>query len=379
MDTDFRTLSCLPGPAQELLLTACLASGEPARRAFEAWLPQVDIDHLDFGSGKLLPLLYRNLHAQGVEHPVVARLKGVYRATWYRNQMLLNEASALIALFRGIGVDSIILKGAALIHTAYGDIGARAMEDVDLLVPAERGGDVIALLETREWKPDSWLPRGMERAYFAIKHGFNFRHRTGQMIDLHWNAMDECIGPKADDDFWSASVPLEIRGQSARTLCAADHLLHTFAHGTRWNPIAPLRWVADAFWLIRAAGAGMDWPRLIAQARRRHLVLPMRAGLRYVADRMHAPVPPEVLAEVDRIEAGSMERIAFHIQTSSPAELGPLWRARRQYARYRRVVADAGPWVRVVRLAQFFQVGVLEMFRDHILPRLKGRRRVYSH
>jgi hypothetical protein len=375
MEGDRATLGCLPNPLQERLLTACLASGAEARKAWEAWLPQVDIDRLDFGSSKLLPLLYRNLRAQGVEHPVVGRLKGVYRATWFRNQVLLKEASAVIPLFRGIGVESMILKGAALILTAYGDIGARAMEDVDLLVPTARGKEVLDLLLAEGWTPEPWLPDAMVGAYFAVKHGFNFRHRAGRLIDLHWHAMDECIAPWADDDFWAASRPLQIHGQPVRTLCPSDHLLHAIAHGVRWNPIPPLRWVADAVSLIRKEDGRMDWGRLIEQARRRNLVLPVKEGLRYVARRMDAPVPPAVIDDLDRSALNPVEHVAFRVQTSDPSKLGPLWRIRRQHARYLRVTAGAGPGIRMIRLMQFLGVGLLELFRDHLVPALKHRRR----
>ncbi|HNQ02027.1 MAG TPA: nucleotidyltransferase family protein, partial [Syntrophales bacterium] len=339
MNSDETALSCFPNPLQELFLKACLASGAEAREAWEKWLPEADLERLDFGSSKLLPLLYKNLRAEGVEHPVMGRLKGAYRATWYRNQMMLNEASALAALFSRKGIDVLMLKGAALIHTAYGDVGARAMEDVDLLIPTKRAKDVFKLITLEGWTPDPWLPRFMEGSYFAIKHGFNFRHRTGHLIDLHWHALDECIGPQADDDFWVASRALDLRGWPARTLCAADHLLHTFAHGVRWNPVAPLRWVADAFWLVRVEGEKMDWQRLVEQARRRNLVLPVKAGLRYLGEAMGAPVPSSVLDDLDGSAVKPLEHVAFRLQTREPSVLGPLWRARRQYARYIRVTA----------------------------------------
>ncbi len=375
VSSDETGLSCFPNPLQELFLKACLASGAEAREAWKEWLPNVDLERLDFGSSKLLPLLYKNLRSQDVEHPVMGRLKGAYRATWYRNQMMLNEASALAASFRRRGIDVLMLKGAALIHTAYGDVGARAMEDVDLLIPTKRAKDAFNLLTVEGWKPEPRLPRVMEVPYFAIKHGFNFRHRTGHLIDLHWHALDECIGPQADDDFWAASRAMDVQGRPVRTLCAADHLLHTFAHGIRWNPVAPLRWVADAFWLVRTEGEKMDWRRLAEQARRRNLVLPVKTGLRYLAESMGAAVPSPVFDDLDGAAVKPLEHVAFRLQTSEPAALGPLWRARRQYARYIRVTAGQGPLVRIIRFVQFLEVGLLELFRDHLLPALKPLRR----
>ena len=69
---------CWPTWEQESLLKAALLQGEEAIKAWHKWKSRVDVDQLDPGSLRLLPLLYRNLRTHGVEDPLMNRFKGIY-------------------------------------------------------------------------------------------------------------------------------------------------------------------------------------------------------------------------------------------------------------------------------------------------------------
>ena len=100
------------------LLKACLAPADEVERHWRAWREQADLDSLDDASNRLLPLLYRRLEAAGIADPDMARLRGVYRYHWCRNQLLLAELRRLLPALRELGVEVLLLKGAALIHRA---------------------------------------------------------------------------------------------------------------------------------------------------------------------------------------------------------------------------------------------------------------------
>src|SRR5262245_47798267 len=76
-----------PTPHQELLLGAALLNGDEALEAWEEWKVGVDVDTLDWGSQRLLPRLYKNLHLHGIDEPLVAKFKGYHRRTWCENQL----------------------------------------------------------------------------------------------------------------------------------------------------------------------------------------------------------------------------------------------------------------------------------------------------
>ena len=77
-----------PDELDLLLLRAALSEGDDAPRAWEEVRQRMgSITRLNGTTYRLLPLLYRNLSEQGVRDPELKRLKGVYRHSWYANQM----------------------------------------------------------------------------------------------------------------------------------------------------------------------------------------------------------------------------------------------------------------------------------------------------
>src|SRR4051794_33088149 len=61
--------SPIPSPRQTLLLRAALMCGERSVQAWHGWREGGELDDLDPASFRLLPLVYRNLLAAGLEDP----------------------------------------------------------------------------------------------------------------------------------------------------------------------------------------------------------------------------------------------------------------------------------------------------------------------
>jgi hypothetical protein len=94
---------------------------EAAIEAWCEWKAAVDLDRIDEGSSRLLPLLYRNLHSYGVRDPMMQRYKGVHRLTWYKNHLLFHHLLPLVRAFQQEGIETMLLKGAALTLAHYRD------------------------------------------------------------------------------------------------------------------------------------------------------------------------------------------------------------------------------------------------------------------
>ncbi|MBA3242461.1 MAG: nucleotidyltransferase family protein, partial [Acidobacteria bacterium] len=137
---------CWPDEPQELLLCAALLRGEDALSAWGEWRSTVDPDSLDAGSKRLLPLLYRNLRELGVNDPLVPRLKESYRITWSLNQSVFRQMASLLGSLHGAGIETLVLKGGALVPLYYRDYGVRPMVDFDILVREERAETAMDLL-----------------------------------------------------------------------------------------------------------------------------------------------------------------------------------------------------------------------------------------
>jgi hypothetical protein len=316
-----------PTPAQLLVLHAALDSKPEAVEAWRCWRGRIAFDDVDHGSTRLLPLVYRNLGPSSFDAEVAGRLKGLYRRSWSHNQLIFKRAAEAIAVLHEAGIETLVIKGASLAILSYGDIGARPMDDVDVLVPLERAVDAIAALSRAGWSPGHEDPL----ARTGVHHSLDFAGPDSGNVDLHWFALWQ---PASDERLWRAAVPLELGGVATRAPSAADQLLLACVHGTPWSPLPPFRWIADAITVIRSADGALDWERFVAEATRRQLTVASAAALAYLSEEFGAPVPGSALADLRAVPASRHERAAFRAACRPDS---PLRTLRMAWDRYRRL------------------------------------------
>jgi hypothetical protein len=302
-----------PSREQEFLLQACLEPDERAAAALRAWMDAVDIQQIDPGSFRLLPLLSSRPVSAEAKPEVRALAKGTYRRTWYHNQLLLAEGGKVASLLGAAGIPVMTIKGAALGLEYYRDLGARPMEDIDLAVPLEFARRAVELMVAEGWaasatplkgtmspgriKGRGWSPgpravEAFDEGYFHVRHSHGFRNPNGLGIDLHWHIFQEDCDPDSDATSWAEAHPA---GRSLFLIPSAhEHLLLILAHAARWNPIPSIRWVADAATLIETSPE-LDWEKFLEAAIRRRRTCAAAELLAYLAERFHAAVPEKIL------------------------------------------------------------------------------------
>src|SRR5262249_54557182 len=162
-------------PTQELLLRAALLDGPEAEGAFEAWQARVDLAQIDAGSFRLLPLLYANLTRLGIRSPLSARLRGIHRQAWYRNQVLFRRGAETLRALEGAGIPTLLLKGIPLALLHYRDEAVRPMADADVLVPTQAVTGALAVLRRAGWHPGRtlalWPPKHCASCMFRDEAG----------------------------------------------------------------------------------------------------------------------------------------------------------------------------------------------------------------
>ena len=352
-------VACWPDAAEELLLGAALLDEGAAVEAWNEWRAGADLDALSHDSRRLLPTVYRRLCGLGLESSEVPRLKDLYRWTWSHNQILFAHAGAAIVELQRAGIRTLVLKGGALAHLDYRDVGARPMTDVDLLVRPERAEDAMELLMRLGWRP----PRRRPASVLGSLHGEHFKDEAARGIDLHWHGLQR---RQADDDLWGSPVPLRLG--PARTLAPdpAARLMHVCVHGAESGVPPPIRWVADAATIV--AGGEVAWPDLVARARRRHVTLLLARTLGYVRERYGVDVPADVVEELASAPRSRFERAAYRA-AMQPRTLRHV--LRQEWFRYRRV----GRGLSWPAFARYLQLSMgYERRRDlvrHVVRRLR--------
>jgi hypothetical protein len=300
-----------PTPEQELLLKASLLTGKDATTAWKNWAAAINFDLLDTGSQRLLPLLYKNLVEHGIQHPAIQVYKGFYRMTWYKNNLLSRRITGVLSLLDSHGIPSILLKGAALVVLYYKDWALRPMSDFDVLVPEEDALKTIDLLYSSGWKPADLKPGIPD---LQTTHACTLVDASGTELDLHWWIMHETGMAEVDASFKSAAMQIDFNGIRTCALSHTDQLFHILAHGSRWNEIAPMRWIPDALMILREAGMHIDWGRLLDESRRRYMVLPIQKTLLYIYEVFDAPVPADTMRLLTKMKPLMSERLEFRMQ-----------------------------------------------------------------
>lgn len=131
------------------------------------------------------------------------------------------------------GIDTLLIKGAALAYTHYPEPHLRPRADIDLLVRRRDLPCAEAVLTgcgyARDVEADAELWTGQ-------RHFVKWGAAGPVMVDLHWRAANPLAfsDALAFDDVWPRAVMVPALGRHARTLAPADSLLlaclHRVAH-----------------------------------------------------------------------------------------------------------------------------------------------------
>jgi Uncharacterised nucleotidyltransferase len=362
----------MPDPRQLLLLGASLWRGEGAIEAWTRWRRDApDLEAVERGSYRLLPLAYRNLGAQLHEDPEAERLKAIYRRSWSTNQLGLRIGRRAIAALDDAGLDVLALKGAALIGSAYGDLGARPMGDVDLAVRPGAIADAVRALRGAGLDP---IEEDAERL-LTVRHSLAFRDPDGQEIDLHRGMLWH---PGLDEMFWSGSIEGEVAGARVRILNPADQLIHVCVHGAAWNPVSPIRWAADAHKVVTASDGELDWDRLVAMAEQGRMTLTLRDALACLAEDLGTTIPEQARRSLGRVRVSAGERRAHEALSRPPSVRRSLAMLSWFWERYRAQAAldggTAGPAGLLRYLQGFWGLERLSQVPGYAMRRILRRK-----
>jgi hypothetical protein len=299
-----------PTISQELLLKAALLKGNACLNAWEQWKKYNEIEQIDDGSHRLLPLTYYNLSAQGVQDSLLIRLKSVYRYMLSRNHLMFYQIIPALSALKKLKIKTMLLKGAALTLTHYKNYALRPQLDIDILVPEIQASKAFEYFQRHGWRPEY---------QYALEKVLQFRHSCGfdagmhKRIDLHWNIFQECREPGIDDIFWQNAVAVVVNDVKTLALSETHQFLHTCIHGVKWNTIMPCRWVADAITILNQSHGDIGWDDLVELARERALTVPLRHALTYLHDAFEAEIPESTLSRLDKTPVSFFERLEFRV------------------------------------------------------------------
>jgi hypothetical protein len=305
---------------QFLLLKALYPDRSGSPEYYRLWREAACFDDLDGGSFRLVPMLWKRLAQHAERDELFDRIKGIYRYTLYKNSLTLSRFRTVARALHDAGVRLMLLKGAALLLRYHVDLGARPMNDVDVLLEKGDVERAMRVLRDLGWKCAEDI--GVGRA-LSVYNSIPLTGGQGFEIDLHWRIMTEFGGKVSMRELWDASQDVDFQGTPVRVLSPEDQIMHTCAHGVKWNTLPPIRWIPDLMTIIEADRALIDWDRLLLRTRERNLTAAVRACLRFVHANFAADVPSFMLdgLAATRVSRKEVDRFLFRASPPRPDSL----------------------------------------------------------
>ena len=323
-----------PTAEQVLLLRAALLAPRAARPAWENWQAAVDFDNLDKASFQVLPLLYNGLQPLEVASPLLKRLKGIYRQTWYKNQLAVHDLCRAIHELRTAGLSVLVVGGSALALLYYRDWGTRPLGSCDLLVPRKQALKAARLLQYAGWTTHPRLEQS-SLSHMAVAPFFG---QANRIIKLHWHFLPIGPGEPHQPDYHRTALSVSLENLPVLTLKPELQLLHTLSRGIIWNEAPSTLWLADSFMMIRQLGPDLDWDYLVARAVELRTGLALRHGLECLRTLLDVDVPNQVFKVLIEYRPSRLEILEHRVNGSRSglAELsGRLPGIMLAYARWR--------------------------------------------
>jgi hypothetical protein len=319
------------------LLRAGLFEAPEAVASWRTVRSRVDLDDLDDESLRLLPLVYANLRRLDVDDPEMGRLKGMYKKTWFENELAFHRLAEVLTSFHASGISTTLLKGVALIDLYYRDRGSRSMHDIDLLIPMERWSDAVDILGDLDWHSSLGRFNGVPQ----FRYEWEFKHREGFRIDLHWQVIEYMLRPGrelARKDGWPRLMLQQVAGVTSHVLDHPDELIHVCLHGARTWPVGNLVWAADAMKVLERV-PNLDWDRVLSVSAAYRCSRAIGEALFYLSDQLGAQVPGSTIQALRDAHVSRREALGYALTSGPDREPRFIHRVVRAIGHYVRLTA----------------------------------------
>lgn len=317
--------------AQLALLRAALAPPATAAEAFFAWVAIADLDAVSSAEFPLLPLLYQTVEKLELRHPWLPRLAGIYRRTWYANQLMLQHLGRATDALGRAAVPVLFAGAAPLALSVYPAIAARPITTVELLVAPEGVDVALGALQAPGWRASS--RRRVDRTW---QTRVAFSAGPKQTMELTWHPLPEAPYAAAAAEAWRFPQAHERAGVAVTCLDDTMQLLRLCLAAPLQGPIA----LADGAMLVMHGA--VDWPRLVALAAETRqgpaaawLLTALRDSLGIVA------VPADVVDQLAEQRAPGWATVPW-ATAAAAAGMRPWQRVAFHYRRFRRLAAAQG-------------------------------------
>ena len=277
---------------------------------------------------QVIGLVHEGLtHARPYVPPEIVGEIGAQAATLVRkNLAMAAEALRLQRLFNDADLPVLFVKGAALAVLAFGNLGLRSGQDIDLLVDCESLPAATALILRAGYSrfdPPAEISDAQLRLLMPLRKDLGFVHQaTTLRIELHWRLF---LNPHAmaETSIMAASRVVPLAGDAGlRTMGEEDLFAYLCMHGALhwWYR---LKWLADVNALLASMPEdGVE--RLVRAAEARGTGRAAAQALLLCRKLLLTPLPASVTATLEKSATVRwLEATALKAMTTGQGEHDP--------------------------------------------------------
>ncbi len=246
----------------------------------------------------MTPLLVHHLAAlrsKDVPPLILGQLRTAFGHNTRRNLFLAGELLQIVAAAEARGIPVIAYKGPTLALMAFGHLGLRTFDDLDILVRPTDLIPMTAVLESRGYMPEFPINSSRGPAYARFESVLVFHKRDpDSMVELHWRLTPNYFTfPHDPGRVWEELAQVPLAGRSILTLSPEVTLLFLTVHGAKhhWNS---LRWVCDLACLLENGGP-WDWDRILRRSDEERCRRTLFIGLLLATELTGTRLPPEIV------------------------------------------------------------------------------------
>ncbi len=219
----------------------------------------------------IAPLLYHNLKdirgSHFIPQEVMDQLRKAYYGNLVRNMYVYGKLKRILDAFHDKSVEAVVLKGAALAKTVYGDIGLRQMNDIDLLIKeqcldiAEKMMYELGYISYEGWRSKDWYRRN----HYHLAPFIN--QDNGIKIEIHRDII--LPGKPFYVDIrksWDRVQDIIIEGVNTLILSPEDLIIHLCLHSSLQPFKRDIRNLIDISEVVSFYGERINWDLIIREA-----------------------------------------------------------------------------------------------------------------
>lgn len=240
---------------------------------------------------------------------VIDDLRAIYLKVTASNLQQMAQFRKVARKTSEAGVEMIVLKGAALAESLYGDVGLRPISDVDILIREADWhivSEVLKLYKYTAFGQDFIsLPPSLTK--YDIQTHLQFLSPAGTCLEYQFDLFTLGIGMLDMPGVWIRSREAVVSGEKVRVLSPEDELLHLVIHANR-HGCTRLKWLVDIAESLRQS-TGIDWELFVEIARKEKVTAIIYMTLKHIEHLLKSSMVPRDV--MDRMKPSRSQQMAW--------------------------------------------------------------------